>query len=190
MIVVVLLVIFAGFILFLLGKVPLFRWIGITIITTIKYAFITILNVLAIGMISGVTAIGVALVLALFHYLDWALFMAGNEILIVKHDGFFVASFLIALCFVMGILFGTLIFSFVPLSTRRYIIVSYATGVIAFILLLPIILQFYVPEVEATLLGRVIICALLPVLGLIFAIATGQQRKERRREMTMEERRR
>lgn len=160
------------------------------IITTIKYAFITILNVLAIGIISGVTAIGVALVLALFHYLDWDLFMAGNEILIVKHGDFFIASFLIALCFVMGILFGTLIFSFVSLSTRKYIIISYATGIIVFILLLPSILQFYVPEVEATFLGRIIICALLPVLGLIFAMATTQQRKERRRQMTMEERRR
>jgi len=55
---------------------------------------------------------------------------------------------------------------------------------------LPSILQFYVPEVEATFLGRIIICALLPVLGLIFAMATTQQRKERRRQMTMEERRR
>src|SRR5699024_3041025 len=68
LIITVLLILFSGFILLLLGKIPLFRWIGIVIITTIKYAFITILNVLAIGIISGVSAIGVALVLDLFYY--------------------------------------------------------------------------------------------------------------------------
>jgi len=183
-----LLIIFVGLIFFLLGKVPLFRWIGITILKIIKYTLIIIFNILAIGIFAGMAAIGVAIALVLFHYLAWELFMVGKEILIVKHDAFFTGSFLIGLCFVISILFGTLIFSFVPLSTRKYVITSYATGVIVFISLLPTILQFYIPEVEATFLGMIIICTILPVLGLIFAIATAQKRKERRRKMTIQER--
>src|SRR5699024_6300959 len=121
-------------------------------------------------------------------YLDWELFMVGNETLIVTHDAFFITAILISLCFVSSILLGTLILSFISLSTRMYIITSYAAGVIVFTLLLPPILQLATPEVETTLLGMIVICMILPVLGLIFAIATGQKRKERRREMTMEER--
>src|SRR5690625_7051484 len=127
-------------------------------------------------------AIGVAIALVLFHYLAWELFMVGKEILIVKHDAFFTGSFLIGLCFVISILFGTLIFSFVPLSTRKYVITSYATGVIVFISLLPTVLQFYIPDLEATFLSIIIFCTILQVLGLIFAIATAQKRKERRRD--------
>src|SRR5699024_12634429 len=101
---------------------------------------------------------------------------------------FFIASFLMGLCFVVCILFGTLIFSFVSLSTRKYVITSYATGVIVFILLMPTVLEFSIPEVEATFLGMIVICMILPVLGVIFALATAQKRKERRRNMTMRER--
>lgn len=177
-----------GFMFFLLGKIPLFRWIGITIITIIKYALITIFNILAIGILSGMAAIGVVMALALFHYVDWELFMVGSEILIINHKSFFIASFLMGLCFVVCILFGTLIFSFVSLSTRKYVITSYATGVIVFILLMPTVLDFSIPEVEATFLGMIVICMILPVLGVIFALATAQKRKERRRNMTMRER--
>lgn len=177
-----------GFMFFLLGKIPLFRWIGITIITIIKYALITIFNILAIGILSGMAAIGVVMALALFHYVDWELFMVGSEILIINHKSFFIASFLMGLCFVVCILFGTLIFSFVSLSTRKYVITSYATGVIVFILLMPTVLEFSIPEVEATFLGMIVICMILPVLGVIFALATAQKRKERRRNMTMRER--
>jgi len=140
------------------------------------------------GVLSGMVAIAIVGVLALFHYLDWEFFIVGSEILIIKHDAFFTTSFLMALCFVVSILFGTLIFSFVSLSTRKYVITSYATGVITFILLLPTVLEFYLPEVEATFLGMIVICAILPVIGLVYAIATAQNRKERRREMTMQER--
>lgn len=157
-------------------------------ITIIKYALLTIFNLLAIAILSGLAAFGVAVALALFHYLDWEFFIVGNEILIIKHDAFFAVSFLMGLCFIISILFGTLVFSFVSLSTRKYVITSYATGVIAFILLLPTVLQFYSPEVEATFLGMIVICTILPVFGLIFSIATAQNRKERRREMTMQER--
>jgi len=188
LIIAILLIIFIGFIFFLLGKVPLFRWIGITVITIIKYTLISIFNILAIGVLSGMAALGVAILLALFHYLDWELFMIGNEILIINHSAFFIASFLMGLCFVIGILFGTLIFSFVSLSTRKYMITSYATGVILFVLLLPTVLKFFTPEVEATFLGMIVICTILPVLGLIFAIGTAQKRKERRRRMTKRER--
>src|SRR5699024_5620671 len=137
---------------------------------------------------SGMAALGVAILLALFHYLDWELFMIGNEILIINHSAFFIASFLMGLCFVIGILFGTLIFSFVSLSTRIYVVTSYAAGVIVFILLLPTILEYYIPELETTFLGMIVICAILPILGMVFAIGTAQKRKERRRRMTKRER--
>lgn len=183
----ILAIILVGLIFFILGKVPLFRWLGVTIITIIKYALITIFNLLAIGVISGLVTVGVALALALFHYLDWEFFIVGQEILIIHHSGFFIAAFLMSLCFVTSILLGTLIFSFVSLSTRKYVIASYVTGVIVFILVLPVMLRAFTPEIEATLVGMIVICMILPVLGLIYAIATGQQRKERRREMTHEE---
>ena len=188
LIIAILLVIVIGLIFFLLGKVPLFRWIGGTMITIIKYALIVIFNILAIGVISGLATLGAAIILALFHYLDWEFFMVGNEILIITHEAFFIAAFLIALCFVIGILSGTLIFSFVPLSTRKYVILSYVAGVIVFILLLPTVFQLSIPEVETTMLGMIVISTILPVLGLIFAIGSGQKRKERRRNMTMQER--
>lgn len=189
LVVVVLLLIFIGFIFFLLGKVPLFRWIGIFMITIMKYVLITIFNILAIGVISGLVTIGAALAFALFYYLEWELFMIGSERLFVIHnDAFYIASFLTGLCFVVGVLFGTLLFSFVPLSTRTYVVLSYIAGGVIFILSIPTALQYYTPEVEATLLGRIAICVIIPILGLIFAIGTGQKRKERRRGMTMRER--
>src|SRR5699024_1733475 len=126
LIIAILFIIFVGLIFFVLGKIPLFRWFGVILITIIKYALLTIFNLLAIGVISGLATIGVALTLALFHYLDWELFMVGNETLIVTHDAFFITAILISLCFVSSILLGTLILSFISLSTRMYIITSYA----------------------------------------------------------------
>lgn len=187
LIIAILAVIIVGLIFFLLGKIPLFRWIGGAIITIVKYTLLTIFNLLAIGVISGLATIGVALAFGLFHYLDWKFFMVGKEILFIIHDAFFIVSFLTSLCFVSSILLGSLIFSFIPLSTRKYVIASYAIGVTLFILVLPSILQLATPEVDATLLGMIVISMILPILGFIFAISTGQQRKERRREMTYEE---
>src|SRR5699024_1603646 len=178
LIIALLLILCIGLIFFLLGKVPLFRWVGLTIIRTIRYVFITIFNMLAIGLLSGMATIGVIAILVLFHYLDWEFFMVGNEILILHHDVFFGASFLIGLSFVISILVGTFIFSFIPLSTRKYVLASYVTGTIGFILLLPLVLQSFFPDVRTTLLGMTLICAALPILGLIFMIASGQKRKE------------
>lgn len=150
----------------------------------------TIFNLLATILLSCVTAVGVLLAFGLFHYLDWKLFMAGNEILFIGDDGFFATAFLIGLFFVSGILLGTIFFSFIRLSMRIYVILCYLTGVLSLFFLLPFALKIYAPTVEVTSLGILALSGVLPILGLIFAIGSSQKRKERRREMTMEERRR
>lgn len=178
-----------GFIFVLLGKIPLFRWIGIVIVNIIKYFLMTVFNILAILLLTCVTAAGVLGAFALFHYLNWELFMVGNEILIIGHDGFFTTAFLVGLFFVIGILIGTLIFSYVRLFTRTYVILCYITGIVFLFVILPIAVDFYAPNVDVSLLGVLAIAAIIPVLGIVLSIASSQNRKERRKQMSMEERR-
>lgn len=178
-----------GFIVFLVSKIPPLRWLGILLMNIIKYALLFIFNILAIGLVVGMTAIWIALLLALFQYMDWPFFMVGEEILILHHDAFFMTAVLVSLTFVVGIFLGTFIFSFMPPSTRKYVIASYLFGVGTLLLALPTIMQFYAPEVDVTFVGMLAIAATLPVVAIVFAIATGQKRYETRRDMTYKERR-
>lgn len=176
-----------GFILFILSKIPPLRWLALSLATLVKYALLIVFNTLAIGLIVGMGAFGVDLLLALFQYMDWEFFMVGQEILIVHHDPFFITAILISLCLIGGIFLGTFILSFIPLSSRKYIIISYMIGVVVLFLALPKTMQLYASGVDVSVLGMIVICAFLPVLALVFAIASGQKRHEKRKIMTYKE---
>lgn len=176
-----------GFIFTLLGKIPPLRWLGRIVFYTVIYTLQLIFNLLALFIYSLVVAIGVIGSFFLFHYLDWALFKVDDDILFLTHDEFFLTGFLIALFFVTGILLGTIIYSLIPLSMRKYIIFSYITGILSLLFLLPLATNKLIPQVEITYLGIFALTAIIPVLGFVFIIGSAHNRKMEKEEMTLEE---
>src|SRR5690625_2317137 len=108
LIIAIVVLIVIGSLFFFLGKIPLFRWIGRFIFFTIKYTFLAIINLLFLILVSLMTTAGVIAIILSFDYMQWDLFLVGQEALTLIHDDFFTASFLISFCFVLGILLGTL----------------------------------------------------------------------------------
>lgn len=188
LIIFLLFVIAIGFIFTLLGKIPPLRWIGRIIFNTVIYTLQLIFNILAVLIYSLVVAIGVIGSFLLFQYLDWNLFTVGDDILFITHDEFILTGFLIALFFVGGILFGTIAFSLIPLSMRKYTIFSYISGILSLLFLLPFATNKLIPHVEITHLGIFTLVGIIPVLGIMFIIGSAYNRKMERREMSFEER--
>lgn len=166
-----------------LSKFAIFRFAGRTILYAIQIVFNIIVTGLLIVIITGVF---IGLILLGSYQFD--LFLVNGESLMFGDQMLVPTAAILAACCVIGGVFGSIIFSMLPLSSISFMALVYGASVFSLVAIGPIFLKEYVPAVEFSSLHLLLLSLALPVVIFVYAIASGQKRKEALREMNYKER--
>lgn len=165
-----------------LSKFALFRFIGRGILLLFQLMITTLMTCLFIVIITGVL---IGLIFLGSYQFD--LFLANGERMMFGDGVLIPSAAILAVCFVLGGVLGSLLFSILPLSNIAFILLIYSASAFSMIGIGPIFLKQYVPGGEISFLSLLLLCVALPIIGMIYAIATNQNRKEALRKMTWKE---
>ncbi|MEJ8777155.1 hypothetical protein [Pseudogracilibacillus sp. ICA-222130] len=166
-----------------LSKFAIFQFAGRTILYAIQIVFNIIVTGLLIVIITGVF---IGLILLGSYQFD--LFLVNGESLMFGDQMLVPTAAILAACCVIGGVLGSIIFSMLPLSSISFMALVYGASVFSLVAIGPIFLKEYVPAVEFSSLHLLLLSLALPVVIFVYAIASGQKRKEALREMNYKER--